>query len=510
MLSIPNASFPYSERRIIMTNFANAVRKESHLSTTENGQVCYNTTENKCMDLFATIGALRSRDETSIETLFDYAYREDPLTAIKLAFYARDIRQGCGERRTFRIIIKYAANNYPEAVIPNICLFKEFGRFDDLYELIGTKCEDTMWAYMKSTFVYDLDCMSKNEPVTLLAKWIKTPDASSKETRKLGILTANKLGYSVYEFKRLLRKLRKYIDVTEVKMSAKHWSDIDYEAVPSRAAMIYRNAFKKHDEERYNEYINAVSEGTAKINSSTLYPYDIIEKYITPYGGLYKAVDPVLEEQWKALPNYVEGDANAIVISDVSGSMAGRPMATSVGLALYFAERNVGPFHDLCMVFSDDARVIELKGRSIPEKIVNMFSNIWYGSTNVRAAFEKILAIAVSNNIPSEEMVKSLIIISDMEFNHGCDDDSMVHAEMAKKFAEKGYTLPTIVYWNVNSRDDAFHVSYDTPNTILVSGQSTTTFKNIIGAIEFTPYELMRQVIDSKRYENIIIDKTCL
>jgi hypothetical protein len=339
---------------------------------------------------------------------------------------------------------------------------------------------------------------------------MKTPDASSKETRKLGILTAKKLGYSVYEFKRLLRKLRKYIDVTEVKMSSKHWADIDYEAVPSRAAMIYRNAFRKHDEERYNEYINAVSEGTAKINSSTLYPYDIIEKYLTPWGGIRREIDTVLEEQWKALPNYVEGDANAIVISDVSGSMAGRPMATSVGLALYFAERNVGPFHDLCMVFSGDAKVVELKGRFIPEKIYNMFSDIWYGSTNVRAAFEKILDIAVSNNIPSEEMVKSLIIISDMEFDQGCDDDSMVHAEMAKKFAEKGYTLPTIVYWNVNSRHDTFHVSYDTPNTILVSGQSTTTFKNIIGAIEFTPYELMRQIIDSKRYDNIIIDKTCL
>ncbi len=191
----------------------------------------------------------------------------------------------------------------------------------------------------------------------------KTADASSKETRKLGILTAQKLGYPVYNFKRIVRSMRKQIEIVESLMSANRWKEIKYSKVPSRAMMIYRNTFMKHDKDRFEKFINKAVAGEEKINSATLYPYDIVEKI------LYKKEDSsVLEAQWRQLPNYIEENTNAVVMADVSGSMYGRPMATSIGLAIYFAERNIGAYHNMFMTFSADPKIELLKGRDLTAK----------------------------------------------------------------------------------------------------------------------------------------------
>ena len=483
--------------------FANALEKEANYTTTENGAIALKSTTDACLDLFGTIGSLRTREEDDIIRLFSMAYAENSLTATKMAFYSRDIRNGCGERRTFRTIIKWLANEHPAAVRPNIKYFGEFGRFDDLYELIGTKCETQMWEFMKTQFNADVAAMNANKHVSLLAKWIKTPDASSESTRKLGIATALNLGYKVPEFKRLLRKLRKYIDVTEVKMSTKQWAKINYSSVPSKAAMNYSRAFSRHDLIRYTDYLDAVKHGKEKINASTLFPYDIIEKIIYGCGKCYM---DVLESQWKALPDFVEKGSNSIVIADVSGSMSGRPMATSIGLALYFAEHNIGAFHNLCMVFSSDAKVIKIRGERLVDKIHDIEdSDIWYGSTNLAAAFYKILDIAVTNRIHPSEMVKSVIVISDMEIDEGCSNMTF-HEYMSKLYNEAGYELPKVIYWNADSRHDVFHADKNTPNCQLISGQSTTAFKHLIDAIDMSAVELMMNVLYSARYECITVD----
>ena len=330
-----------------MTDFASAMRNEAAHTFTENGQPALNTTFNSCLDLFGTIGALRNREESQVETLFAEAFKEDKLLATRILFYARDIREGCGERKVFRNLLRYCAFHHPEAIKPNLDLIGVYGRYDDLYSLIDTPLEADMWKAMEVQFREDLVNMANGNAVSLLGKWIKTPDASSKETRKLGIKTAIHLGYSVRYFKRLLRALRKHIGVVESLMSTNQWDKIKYPEVPSRAMMIYRNAFLKHDEERFREYTQKVLTGEEKINSSTLFPYDIIEKFMHHWNWGEPDNADILEAQWRQLPNYVEPGTNAIVMADVSGSMSGRPMATSVGLALYFAERNVGAYHNL-------------------------------------------------------------------------------------------------------------------------------------------------------------------
>lgn len=497
---------------------SDAMRNEATKTFTENGARAKNTSGDACLDLFGTIGALRSRDEVEVQRLFEEAYAEDPLLATKILFYSRDIREGCGERKVFRDLIKYLAKYHPESIRPNIDLIGVYGRYDDLYSLIGTPLEDDMWKVMKDQFEEDVQNLHKDNAVSLLAKWIKTPDASSENTRKLGILTAQKLGYPVYNFKRILRKLRKQIGVVESLMSAGEWDKIKYSEVPSRAMMIYRNAFMKHDEDRFSEFTSKALTGEEKINSSTLYPYDLIRKICNMGVWDFRVFnDDIVEAQWRQLPNYVGDDTNAIVVSDLSGSMMcnnGLPMANSIGLAIYFAERNHGDFHNLFIPFSSYAHIVEIKGNTLAQKIRSVVTsgNGYCGSTNLEAAFQTILDVAVENHVADEDMVKSIIVISDMEIDEATSDWGYrkdkwsFYEEMRHKFKKAGYTIPNVVFWNVNSRHDVFHADKDRKGVQLVSGSSATTFKQLMKCIGMTPVEMMMKVINSERYEAVTVE----
>jgi hypothetical protein len=273
---------------------------------------------------------------------------------------------------------------------------------------------------------------------------------------------------------------------------------------------IYRNAFRKHDEDRFNAYIESVSKGEAKINSSTLFPYDILEKMgLSTWYGNYLTVnhyDKVLEEQWKALPNYIEGENNVLVMADTSGSMQGRPMATSVGLAIYFAERNHGVFKDVFMTFSSRPSFVQLKGNTLYEKIKCIPSIV--ENTNLEAAFKLILDTAIRNNLTAEDMPKSLVIISDMEFDSATYNTSKYetfYESMVNMYNQHGYTMPNIIFWNVDSRHDNFQVASEYRGVQLASGQSPSVFKSILNNIGKTPYEAMLSVLSDPIYDCITV-----
>ena len=484
-------------------NFSEVMKEESKWTKTENGADAKNSTDSALLDMFSTIGSMRERSEDEIIQKFELAFQEDPLGAMRCLFYARDIRgNGLGERRVFRVILPYIAEKHKSELDKNLRLVPEYGRFDDFYSLIGTSLEDRMWECMKNQLSLDIINMQDDEPCSLLAKWLKKADASSPNTRKLGIYTAKKLGMSIYDYKRLCVKLRRYIDVVEQRMSANVWNTINYPTVPSRAMMNYRKAFARHDQERFDEYLNKVQSGEQKINSATLYPYDIVEKIL--YGH---EDSKVLEAQWDNLPDYVDGDVNAVVMADVSGSMWGRPMATSIGLAMYFAERNKGAYHNLFMTFSGNPQFVELKGNNITQKINFISKTDWGMNTDLEKALMKILYVAVDNHCSQEEMPKSLIIISDMEIDHCI---CQKHGEnfydyVSRVYEEHGYKIPNVVFWNVNSRHDVFLSDKNRKGVQLVSGQSASTFKNLIGCVDKTPVEMMYSVLNSDRYQAIQI-----
>ena len=489
-----------------MNKFADVIRQETSKKYTENGQIALSSTGTALLDLFATGGSLRTRPEVITEK-FKAAFEEDPLIATKIMFYIRDIRGGLGEREVFRRFLTYAANKYPDSIIPNINLIPVYGRFDDWYALRGTPLESKMVKVMKEQFEEDLLNLHIEMPVSLLGKWIATPDASSKATAERGIWTARALGYDVYTFKRLLRILRQRIDVVEVKMCANKWDKINYSGVPSKAMNNYRNAFCRHDAEGFYTFMDKVEAGVEEIKASTLYPYDIVGKVLNDRPNLNGL--RVLEAQWKALPDYLDGkEINALVVADTSGSMCGRPIATSIGLAMYFAERNKGAFHNMFMSFSANPKFHYLKGETLFDRVRNLDKTEWDNNTDLRAAFMKVLELAVANRVPKEEMIKSLIVVSDMEIDgasRGFDHNGnmLFHDEMKQIYAAYGYTLPNIVYWNVESRNDTFHTNKNAIGVQMFSGQSLSTFKNALAAIGLTPIEAMYQTINSARYSEI-------
>lgn len=498
------------------------MRIKTNTTLTENGGIAYKSTLSGLLDFFATVGALRSRSDEEIINIFENAYAEDKLLAVKILFYGRDIRGGCGERRLFRVLIAHCARRHPEAIENNLDLIGVYGRYDDLYSLIGTPLEDKMWITMKNQWDRDIADYRNGNAVSLLAKWIKTPDSKSTATKTLGILTCKKISNSnVYEFKRQLRKLRKRINIVESYMCRNEWSDIKYSTVPSRAMMIYRNAFLRHDENGFNEYLTALQNGDAKINAETLYPYDIIKPYmdlcnVDNTDNLYhEGSDPIIESQWKALPDYLTDingnhiDTNVIVMSDVSGSMFYDhyvPICSSVSLGIYFAQRNKGDFHNLMMTFSEEPSFISIKdGQTLHEITCSVLDTDWGLSTNFNAAMRAILDVCVQNNVPADEVPKALICITDMEFDKADCNRTRTLKQADEMFRKAGYKRPHLVFWNVNARRDTFHVTKDDMSAVLISGHSPSAFKTVINSIGMTAYDAMLLTLNSDRYNAITI-----
>lgn len=486
--------------------FANALKKEGQKVYTTNGSLAYKTTGDDLVDLFATIGAMRNRPDEDAIKKFDKVFKNDRLLATKCLFYARDITGGLGERKVFRVILNHLARIAPDVVRKNMDNIPYYGRYDDLYSLIKTPVENDMWRYVNKTLRSDLNNMKHNKPVTLLAKWLKSTNASSNTTRVLGRYTANKLGMSEKNYRKMLSQLRAYIDVVERKMSSNNWDKINYSAVPSNAMNIYRNAFYAHDEKGFAEYINKVSAGKSKINAGTLYPYNIVEKYIDMYKIAIKTTDCVLEAQWNGLPNYVDSDSNVLVVVDVSGSMFGRPMATSVGLGIYFAQRNHGDFKNMMITFNETPEIIDISGdNTLKDAITTTMNSGWGMNTNLEAVFYMILNMAIKNNIPREDMPKSIVVITDMQFDRAVRNDISIYELAKERFSNNGYELPNIVFWNVNSPKDTFQINENDNGVQMVSGQSVSVFKTVMNCIGKTPFEAVMYTLNNERYERIVV-----
>ena len=490
-------------------NFADAIRYMPD-KTTENGAVAHSTLNDPLLELFAQAGALRERSEEEIAQKFMDAYMARPSLATRMLFYIGNIRGGLGERRTFRICLNALAKHNPQVVKDNFNNIAAFNRFDSFFALVDTPLEGQMWRYLRTTLAYDKICMQEGKSCSLLAKWLPSEKASSAKTRELYMRAIHGMGLTPRTYRKVVSALRKYIDVTECKMSAKDWGAIDYEAVPSKAMLNYRNAFNKHNHDRFAAYLDNVSKGEAKINAGTLYPYDLVGKYTHSYDyyanyGMGVSVDPVIEQQWRALPNYIEGNNNVLVMADVSGSMTGRPMDTSIGLAIYFAERNNGAYEDIYMTFSDDPKFMCIdRGQSLARNVHKVMNTDIGYNTDLEAAFEKILDSAIRCHVEDDEMPKALIVISDMEIDHYIRNYGLDFVEEMKgRFEVRGYTMPRLILWNVEARHDTF-LSKD-PSVVYVSGQSVSTFKTVLGVVDGdTAWDVMVRTLMDPMYDRVV------
>lgn len=464
--------------------FINALYTATSKGLTENNAITFIRSGSALLDFYAQAGAMRKNPDEALN-LFKKAFSENRLYAIRTLFYLRDVRGGQGERKLFRNCLEWLGTDYPEIFEKIITLVPEYGRWDDIF-FDNEKCFEVIGNQIK----IDKD----SQTPSLLAKWLPTINASSEHTKAKAKFTAQKLGMNGIEYRKTIRKIRKQIKAVEELMSANKWGEIEYPKVPSQASRIYKDAFKKHDEKRYEKFIEKAEKGEVKINAATLYPYQIYKSVKSNYSK-------TLEALWNQLPDYTQGK-NALVIADTSGSMEGDPMSVSVSLALYFAERNKGQFKDYFISFSEQPKLHKIQGVNLLDKM-NSIELGDISNTNLQAVFDLILNTALMNRTPVNELPETIYIISDMEFDSACQN--CTNYELIKsKYENSGYKIPNIVFWNVDARSGKnLPVQMGTNGVVMVSGFSPVIFKMAIE--NKTPEQQMLDTINSERYVKIEI-----
>lgn len=491
-----------------MSNFANSFRNQTNCTKTENGADVYASTGDAVLDLFARIGGMRNASEAELNRMYLDARNSDKELADNMILYARDIRNGgIGERKIARTLLKTLALRDPTKVGRNFDTIVTAGRWDDLFVLMGTSLETQALDFMKEQFRKDITSMKAKQNVSLLAKWLPSANTSSNETRRLARKVYTYFGITERAYRKTLSALRKYLDIVEKKMSANEFGLIDYSAVPSVAMTRYRSAFGRHDFERFDKFLNAVEKGETKINATTSYPYDLIMPYIRvprySWRSSVTAVDRTLEAQWKALPNYVEDNHDVIVMADVSGSMeydGYKPMATSVSLGIYFAERNKGDYQNLMLTFTNVPRMLELNpNATVASRVDEVMKHVGY-NTNLDGAFKAIFETAIkAGSAPA-----ALVVISDCEIDKFYRDPRLANDIVEKwriEYARVGLVAPKLIMWNVESRGSRFVGKSTNPFVSYVSGSSASTFKELTTLINEDAVTAMKKILSRPAFQ---------
>jgi hypothetical protein len=454
---------------------------------TENRMVTHSTTLSDCVDWFAIAGSARNWTPDQIVSYFVRALEENPLIAMKTLFWARDIREGAGERRLFRICSKFLDENseYTNMLYKNIVLIPMYGRWDDIFHLNGKD-------------VLELISIGLEKENGLLAKWLPRKGAFANKVRKY-------LGLSPKEYRKLLVTLS---DTVEQRMCSRKWNNIVYEHVPSIAMNKYRKAFMRNDGDRYRQYISDVKNGSTSINASTLFPYHL-------YQAVQRREDKnSIEAQWENLPNFMEGNKELVLpMCDTSGSMTQlygsntnlRPMDVCVSLGIYISERNEGKFKDAFMTFSASPKIQYLKG-SFVTRCSQLRNAEWGMNTNLEAAFRKILNVAVRGEVSENEMPTTILILSDMQFDSCVRNPKANTLRMIKEeYRNHGYKIPQIVFWQISARVGKVPVQIKDSGTAIVSGCSPTILKSVLDGSILSPETVMLKTVNSKRYEPVSI-----
>jgi len=469
-----------------MNAFVNAIANQE--ARTANGMKARKSTANKAVDLFYNIGASRGKN---IVPAFTAAYVEDKDLALRIALWARDVRGGAGERELFRSILTHLEKSDKDAALALLKKIPELGRWDDIFVFTDKDLKAAAYTMLGDAL------RARNG---LAAKWTPRKGKIAAEVREF-------FGMSPKFYRKSLVALTK---VVETQMCANDWDNINFNHVPSVAARNYKKAFGRHTP-KFAEYVASLVKGEAgvKVNANAIFPHDVLKGLINGYGRktLSKTDLDHITAQWDALPNYV-GDASILPLVDVSGSMscaAGGSgtvtcMDVSISLGLYLADKNKGVFKDTFLTFSDKPELMTLKG-DIVQKIDQMSRSDWGMSTNLHAAFNRILDTAVKGNAPQEDMPAMVLILSDMQFNACVKHDDSAMQMIERRYEAAGYTVPKVVFWNLNS-SGIVPVKSDKSGAALVSGFSPAIMASLLGADveQFTPEGIMLKTVMSDRY----------
>lgn len=481
--------------------FVKATMNES--VRTENGAVTYNAHNDPVLSVFGHGGALRGQEERRILNFINDALNTDFNLALRAIFHIGDIRGGQGERQFMRYAVKQLATLYPNKVNATQLLLaiEEYSRFDVILELLDTPLETQLGVFISERLEKDL----KTEYPSLLAKWLPSANSRNTSTRNKGRKIAKLIGVTEKEYRKTLSKLRKQIGIVETLVTEGRWGEIELDKVPGVALKRYSTLFNEKIptkmEDFFAEAERALEAGEkSNLKTNTLYPHDILSDVFS------RNIDSKQGDLlWKSLPDYVKGHGVLSVI-DASASMGsferkGSPMNIAMSLGLYTSERLSDAFKDHYINFNDahNTKMLKFIGNDLLSKCNSLNRRDWGWSTDVQAVFDLVLRTATKNNLTQEDMPKSIVIFSDMEFNSCGENTNLVEAQ--RKFADAGYVLPNLVFWNVESRNDQSPVQADSSGAVLVSGYSPVTLQFVLSGATKTPYDLMLDVIGTSRYD---------
>lgn len=482
---------------------------ENNYQMTENGAVGYKSTGKVLTDLNFRVSSMRNIVTTDDMNLFIKAMDEDLEYAIKWLFFARDIRFGMGERDAFQTLYMKYAELYPAEAKATLKLVAEFGRWKDVIDIINMDSNDILGGMelVKDTFYEDIQNCMLGKSISLLAKWMPSINASGK-ARNQAKRFAKYFELPYVSYRKMLSKLRAYLDITEVKTCSNRWSEIDYNKVSSNANKRYVNAFKKHDGERYMKHCSKALDASSgvKMNAGVLYPHEIWHKY-----GRIIGEDVALEAMWKNLADL--GDCgNTMVVVDGSGSMTCgsfcgvMPIDISRSLGVYFAEKCKGEFNNILMEFSSRPKLIDLNDcETLNDKFIKMSRYNDCSNTDIERVFMLILDTAIEHNMKQSDLPDRILIVSDMEFDNATNNTyyrygmKALFDELADRYTEYGYKLPKLVFWNVNSRTKTIPMTENELGVVLVSGFSPNILSMVMSD-QTDPWLALKDKLDSKRY----------
>lgn len=463
-------------------NLLDGMKKNSTI-TNMKGSEYYMTTYDSNLDVFTMLSRYNSAED--LIKLFNNALNENEELALANLLYVLDIRGGKGERRIFKIIFKDLCINYTSSALRVLPFISELGRYDYILVGIDTPIEKEVISLIKNQLEIDME----SENPSLLAKWLpshRTHNVNSTIAKKI----IKSLNMTEKEYRQTLSQLRNKLNIVEKNLTKKRYENIDFSKVPTKAMLKYTNAYMKRMSNEYSEYKNSVKKGETKINTEGLFAYEIVKKIL--WGT--KIDDEVYDLMWNNQKDVLKGsDTNVLVMADTSGSMncyGGIPYATSIGLALYTAERNTGIFKNHFITFSDKPYLCEIKGKTIKDKISNIPSIV--ANTDIDKAFELILETVKENKLKQEELPSHLLIISDMEFDRGVYSENGTNFDGWKRaFESKGYKLPIIIFWNVAGGIQGTPATRFDNDVAMISGFSTNILENLLTLENYTPTNIM-------------------
>ena len=544
---------------------------QSNVALTENLDKAYSTSGSKCLDFFTRI--TRSATISDYVTAFFAAWVEDKETACKILLNLRDIRNGKGEKMipcVLFVVLKLSLDEttYTDMLkeLIKIGCWKDLLRILDIYTRYSTplRMNKRRQTYLVPTEIRlytdqlrtDINILNQtntptnaatntpihlatNTPIhpaiSLCGKW-----APSEHTHydhhplHFAQKIASGMNLSAKDYRQTLSRLREHLHILERYMSTQRFNEIDFSHIPAAAMMKMNRAFNRdtnaantESEPRrllhlsYAAYLANLSKGQTKVNIKGIQPHELVRTYlstansdITNQTELIE-LNELVEAQWDTLKAAVKKTGsfdNVIAVVDVSSSMNGQPMLVSIALGILVAELTQGIWGGKMITFSEEPEWHVLTGSSLKEKVACLTKMKWGTSTNMRSVFTMILNDAVTHSLSADQMIKTLFIFTDMQFNcsttnsgsamatsaAGCSETEWMSTfEWAKSlYTAAGYRLPDIICWNLRTSDTkTLPFTRSDQGFATLSGFSSELFSYVLLNQELTPCSLMNHVL---------------